>query len=336
MIADEAVIRERTMVAIVRLIAVLVALACAGPALAQMAPKYPNRNVRVIVPYPAGGPTDVIGRMVAQHLSESIGQGHQFYVDNVGGGGGVIGFTTGARATPDGYTILITTNDIAVAPATTKNLQYDPVKSFTPISIVAVTPQVVVAHPSIPAKNLKELVALIISDPTKYNYATMSVGFGQLSGIRLFQLAMGLDIPRVPFSGAAPMMTSILGNQTPIAMIGLPPTVPHIKAGKMRGLGVSRHFAALPDIPTFAEMGYPDQDADLVIGAVAPAGTPKPIVDLIQREIAKAVEQPDVKLRLDALGFTGVASTPEAFAAQMKSDAALWPKVMEAAGMKNN
>jgi tripartite-type tricarboxylate transporter receptor subunit TctC len=324
------------MVAAIRLIAAIAALIFAGQAVAQTAAKYPTRNVRVIVPYPAGGPTDVIGRMVAQSLSESIGHGHQFYVDNVGGGGGVIGFTAGARAAPDGYTILITTNDIAVAPATTRNLQYDPVKSFTPISIVAVTPQVVVAHPSIPAKNLKELVALIKSDPVKYNYATMSVGFGQLSSIRLFQLSMGLDIPRMPFSGAAPMMTSILGNQTPIAMIGLPPTVPHIKSGKMKGLAVSRHFDQLPDIPTFEEMGYPNQDADLVLGAVAPAGTPKEIVDLLQQEIAKAVVKPEVKLRLDALGFTGVASKPEVFAAQMKSDAALWPKVMEKAGLKAN
>jgi tripartite-type tricarboxylate transporter receptor subunit TctC len=119
-------------------------------------------------------------------------------------------------------------------------------------------------------------------------------------------------------------------------MIGLPPTVPHIKAGKMRALGVSRHFAELPDVPTFAEMGFPDQDADLVIGAVAPAGTPQPIIDLLQREIAKAVRQPDVKMRLDALGFTGVGSTPDTFAAQMKTDAATWPKVMEAAGIKAN
>lgn len=324
------------MSAILRFAAVVAALALSSPAFAQSGQpaKYPSKQVRVIVPYPAGGPTDVIGRLVAQHLTEALGQ--QFYVDNVSGAGGVIGFTTAARAPGDGYTILITTNDIAVAPATTKNLQYDPVKSFTPISIIASTPQVVVVHPSIPAKDLKELVALIKSDPTKYNYASMSVGFGQLSSVRLFKLGLGLDIPRVPFSGAAPMMTSILGNQTPIAVIGLPPTAPHIKAGKMRALGVSRRSAAFPDVPTFAEMGYPNQDADLVIGSVAPAGTPKAVVDLLQREIAKAIVKPDIKLRLDALGFTGVASTPEAFSALIKSDAETWPKVIKDADIKIN
>lgn len=323
------------MSATMRLAALVAALAISGAAFAQSAPpaKYPAKPVRVIVPYPAGGPTDVIGRMVAQHLSDALGQ--QFYVENVGGAGGVVGFTAAARAPGDGYTVLITTNDVAVAPATTRNLQFD-VKSFTPISIVASTPQVIVVHPSIPAKNLKELVALIKSDPTKYNYASMSVGFGQLTSVRMFQLGLGLNIPRVPFSGAAPMMTSILGNQTPIAMIGLPPTAPHIKAGKMRALGLSRRSDAFPDVASFAEQGYPNQDADLVIGAVAPAGTPKAIVDLIQAEIAKAVVKPDVKLRLDALGFTGVASTPEAYADMLKSDAATWPKVMEAAGIKPN
>jgi tripartite-type tricarboxylate transporter receptor subunit TctC len=322
---------------IVRLAAVALAVAVAGTAHAQTgqapAGKYPTKQVRVIVPYPAGGPTDVIGRVVAQHLSESLGQ--QFYVDNVAGAGGVIGFTTAARAPADGYTILITTNDVSVAPATTRNLQYN-VKSFAPISIIASTPQVVVVHPSIPAKDLKELVALIKSDPTRYNYASMSVGFGQLSSIRLFQLGLGLNIPRVPFSGAAPMMTSILGNQTPIAVIGLPPTAPHIKEGKMRALGVSRRSEAFPDVPSFAEQGYPNQDADLVIGAVAPAGTPKAIVDLIQQEIANAVVKPDVKLRLDALGFTGVASTPEEFSALMKKDAETWPQVIKDADVKLN
>jgi tripartite-type tricarboxylate transporter receptor subunit TctC len=315
----------------------LAAIVIATPVVAQTAApagKYPSRQVRVIVPYPAGGPTDVIGRMVAQHLSETLGQ--QFYVDNVAGGGGIIGFTTAARAPGDGYTLLITTNDIAVAPATTRNLQYDPVKSFTPISIVARTPQVVVVHPSIPAKDMKELVALIKSNPTKYNYASMSVGFGQLSSIRLFQLGLGLHIPRVPFSGAAPMMTSILGNQTPIAIIGLPPAAPHIKQGKMRAIGMSRHTDAFPDVKSFAEQGYPNQDADLVIGAVAPAGTPKAIVDLLQREIAKAVVKPDVKLRLDALGFSGVASKPEEFTALMKRDAELWPQVIKDADVKLN
>jgi tripartite-type tricarboxylate transporter receptor subunit TctC len=323
------------MPAFVRLAAAIAALIIAVPGYAQ-APKYPTKQVRVIVPYPAGGPTDVIARLIADHWSKALGQ--QFYVENVSGASGVLGATTAARAPGDGHTILFATNDLAVAPATTRNLAYDPAKHFAPISIVSASPQVIIVHPSVPAKNLKELIALIKSDPTKYNYASMGLGFGQLSSVRMFKLGMGLDIARVPFSGAAPMMTSIIAGHTPIAIIGLPPAAPHIKAGKLRALAVSspKRSPIFPEVQTFAEAGIPNQESELLIGAVTTAGTPKAVVDLLQREVAKAVVTPAVKQRLDALGFTAVASTPEAYAAQIKKDIEIWPQVIKDADIKVN
>lgn len=323
------------MSALIRLAAAIAVLLVAVPGYAQ-APKYPTKQVRVIVPYPAGGPTDVIARLISDHWSKALGQ--QFYVENVSGASGVLGATTAAKAPGDGHTILFATNDLAVAPATTRNLAYDPVKNFAPISIVSASPQVIIVHPSVPAKNLKELIALIKSDPTKYNYASMGLGFGQLSSVRMFKLGMGLDIARVPFSGAAPMMTSVLAGHTPVAIIGLPPAAPHIKAGKLRALAVSspKRSPVFPDVQTFAEAGIPNQESELLIGAVTTAGTPKAVVDLLQREVAKAVVSPAVKQRLDALGFTAVASTPEAYAAQIKKDIEIWPQVIKDADIKVN
>jgi len=323
------------MSALIRLAAAIAALLVAVPGHAQ-APKYPTKQVRVIVPYPAGGPTDVIARLISDHWSKALGQ--QFYVENVSGASGVLGATTAAKAPGDGHTILFATNDLAVAPATTRNLAYDPVKNFAPISIVSASPQVIIVHPSVPAKTLKELIALIKSDPTKYNYASMGLGFGQLSSVRMFKLGMGLDIARVPFSGAAPMMTSVLAGHTPVAIIGLPPAAPHIKAGKLRALAVSspKRSPVFPDVQTFAEAGIPNQESELLIGAVTTAGTPKAVVDLLQREVAKAVVTPAVKQRLDALGFTAVASTPEAYAAQIKKDIEIWPQVIKDADIKVN
>lgn len=319
------------MLPIVRLILAIAALAIASPSFAQMAPKYPTKSVRVIVPYPPGGPTDVIGRLVAQQLTTQLGQ--SFYVENVSGASGVIGTVAAAKAAPDGSTILFTTNDFGVYPATTKDLAYDPVKSFAPVTVVATTPQIVVVHPSIPAKNLKELQALFKSDPQKYNYAAMGLGFGQLTGVRLFQIAFGLNATRVPFSGAAPMMNSTIAGHTPIAMIGMPPAAPLVKDGRLRAIAVTRRSPVLPDVSSFAEQGFPDQDADLIIGMVVPAGTPRAIVDILRNSTAKALSQPEVKSRLDALGFTAVVNTPEEYGARIKKDTEIWPKVAHEAGL---
>jgi len=311
------------------------ALVLAAASHAEPAPAgYPARQVRIIVPYPAGGPTDVMARLVAQKLTEELGQ--SFFVENLTGASGVVGTSTAANSPGDGHTILFVTNDFAVAPTMSSKTPYDPIKGFAPVSIMAASPQVVVVHPSLPAKTMAELVALAKADPSKYNYASLGVGFGQLSSERLFRLGLGLDIVRVPFQGAAPIITSTLAGHTPIAVLGLPPAAPHIKEGKLRALAVSsaKRSPAFPDVPTMAESGIRDQESELIIGAVVPAATPKPVVELLQRQIARIVALPDVKERLDTLGFAAVASTPEAFAAQIKSDIETWSKVVRDANIK--
>jgi tripartite-type tricarboxylate transporter receptor subunit TctC len=316
-------------------LAATLATTLAAPSHAQTAPAgYPARQVRVIVPYPAGGPTDVMARLVAQHLSEKLGQ--NFFVENLTGASGVVGTGTAANSPGDGHTILFTTNDFAVAPTVSSKVPYDPIKSFAPVTIAAASPQVVVVHPSFPAKTMQELIALAKAEPGKYNYASLGIGFGQLSSERLFRLGLGLDIVRVPFPGAAPIITSTLAGHTPIAVLGLPPAAPHIKEGKLRALAVTspKRSPAFPEIPTMAESGVRDQESELIIGVVAPAATPKPIVDLLQRQIARIVALPEVKERLDALGFAPVANTPEAYAAQIKGDIETWSKVVRDANIK--
>ncbi|MGZ3348184.1 MAG: Bug family tripartite tricarboxylate transporter substrate binding protein [Xanthobacteraceae bacterium] len=298
------------------------------------APSYPTRQVRVIVPYPAGGPTDVMARLVAQHLSESLGQ--NFFVENLTGASGVVGTGTAANSPGDGHTILFVTNDFAVAPTVSSKVPYDALKSFAPVSIAAASPQVVVVHPSFPAKNMQELIAVAKASPGKYNYAALGIGFGQLSSERLFRLGLGLDVVRVPFPGAAPIITSTLAGHTPIAFLGLPPAAPHIKEGTLRALAVTsaKRSPVFPNVPTMDESGVRDQQSELIIGVLVPAATPRPIVDLLQRQIARIVALPEVKERLDALGFAPVASTPEAYATQIKADIETWSKVVREANIK--
>ncbi len=324
---------------IVCLAAGCAALMLAAASHAQNAPggaaaSYPTRQVRVIVPYPAGGPTDVMARLVAQHLTESLGQ--NFFVENLTGASGVVGTGTAANSPGDGHTILFVTNDFAVAPTVSSKVPYDAVKSFAPVTIAAASPQVVVVHPTFPAKNMQELIALAKASPGKYNYASLGIGFGQLSSERLFRLGLGLDVVRVPFPGAAPIITSTLAGHTPIAFLGLPPAAPHIKEGTLRALAVTstKRSPVFPNVPTMAESGVPDQESELIIGVLVPAATPKPIVDQLQRQIARIVALPDVKERLDALGFAPVASTPDAYAAQIKADIETWSKVVREANIK--
>jgi len=317
-----------------RIVAALSALLFAAASHAQTAPpNYPTRQVRVIVAYPPGGPTDLIARVLAQKMTESLGQ--QFYVENLPGAGGAIGAGIAANAPPDGHTLFITTNDFAVG-ATTSKLSYDPVKNFTPISIVSSSPQVVIVNPSLSVKTLRDLVEFAKKEPGKHSYASMSIGFGLLTTERLFKLGLKADMIRVPFQGAAPLITSVIGGHTPFAFIALPPAAPMIKEGKLRALAVTstKRSPEFPDVPTTTEAGFPGQESELLIGFVAPAGTPKPIVDRLQSEVVRIAALPDVKQRLDTLGFSPVASTSEVFAAQVRSDLETWSKVVQDLGMK--
>lgn len=312
----------------------LAAVLLLGSVPAAIAQGYPNRSVRVVVGFPAGGPTDVIARLVAQKLSDALGQ--QFFVENIGGAGGNTASGQVARATPDGYTIMAISTGFVVNPSLYAKVPYDPVKDFAAVTLVAVSPNVVVVNPQVPAKSLPELVQLIKNNPGKYSFAGPGVGSTPHLGGELFRLAFQLDLVHVPFTGAAPAVQATIGGHTPIAFTALPSSLSAILAGQVRALGVAATERApgLPDVPTYAEQGIRDQDADTITGLVAPAGTPKAIVDLLHREIAKAVAQPDVKERLMALGFKPVANTPDEFAARIRLEIEKWGKVVRDAKLR--
>jgi tripartite-type tricarboxylate transporter receptor subunit TctC len=295
---------------------------------------YPNKPVRVVVGFPAGGPTDVIARLVAQKLSDSLG--HQFFVENIGGAGGNTAAGQVARITPDGYTIMVISTGFVVNPSLYAKVPYDPIKDFTPVTLVAVSPNVVVVNPQVPAKTLPELVQLIRDNPGKYSFAGPGVGSTPHLGGELFRLAFKLDLVHVPFTGAAPAVQATIGGHTPIAFTALPPALSAVQSGQLRALGVAsaERAAGMPDVPTFAAQGIKDQEADTLTGIVAPAGTPKEIVDLLYREIAKAVTQPDVKERLAGLGFQAVANTPDQFGARIKVEIEKWGKVVSDARLR--
>jgi tripartite-type tricarboxylate transporter receptor subunit TctC len=303
----------------------------------QGADRYPTRQVRIVVPYPAGGPTDLIARLVAQKLGERLGQ--SFFVENISGASGAVGAGVVAHAAPDGYTLLVTTNDLAVASVTNAKLPYDPVKDFAPVTIIATSPQVVAVNPSVPAKSMKELIDLVRAAPEKYNYAAIGIGFGQLTSERLFKLALKLDgLVRVPFNGAAPAVNSTLAGDTQIIFLALPPIAPYLSSEKLRALGVTspERSPAFPQIPTLRESGIPDQEADLINGLVAPAGTPSWIVSLLQQQVAEIVHLPDVKTTLDRLSFQPVGDTSAEYSNQIKNDIVVWSKVMKDANIPVN
>jgi tripartite-type tricarboxylate transporter receptor subunit TctC len=301
---------------------------------AASAQGYPSKTVRIVVGFTAGGPTDAIARIVAQKLSDSLGQ--QFVVENIGGAGGNTAAGQVARATPDGYTIMAISTGFVVNPTLYAKVPYDPIKDFAPVTLVAVSPNVVVVNPSVPAKTLPELVQLIRDNPGKYSFAGPGVGSTPHLGGELFRLAFNLDLVHVPFAGAGPAVQATVGGHTPIAFTALPPSLPAVQAGQLRALGIaaSKRAAGMPDVPTFAEQGIKDQDAETLTGIVAPAGTPKEIVDLLYREIAKAVSQADVKERLTTLGFDPVANTPDEFGARIKLEIEKWGKVVRDAKLR--
>ena len=313
------------------ILAALLLLTGVAPSWAQ---GYPNRPVRVIVGFPAGGPTDVIARLVSQKLSDSLGQ--QFFVENIGGAGGNIASGQAARATPDGYTIMAISTGFMVNPSLYAKVPYDPIKDFAAVTLVAVSPNVVVVNPQVPAKTLPELVQLIRDNPGKYSYAGPGVGSTPHLGGELFRLTYKLDLVHVPFTGAAPAVQATAGGHTPIAFTALPSSLAAIQAGQVRAIGIAstERSAELPDVPTFAEQGVKDQEADTLTGIVAPAGTPREIVDLLSREIAKAVAQPELRERLAKLGFKPVANTPDEFEARIKLELAKWGKVVHDANLR--
>ncbi len=314
----------------------LAAGAAALPAVSRLAlaQTYPTRPVRVIVPYAPGGPTDVCARLIAQKLSEQLGQ--QFYVENVPGAGGNIGTGQAARAPADGYVILITVNSHVINPALYDKVPYDPFKDFAAVTLAAGFASALCVNPSVPANTVRDLVALIKANPGKYSFA--SPGFGTPSHLlgEQFRVATGLDLVHVPYGGSGPAIASVVAGHTPIAFAALSAAVPQVKDGRLRALAVmsESRSQALPELPTIGQAGYPGLEGDGWVGVLVPAGTPRDVIALLHREIVRMIALPDMAERLSTLGFEPVGNTPEEFALQMKLEMEKWAKVIRAANIK--
>lgn len=311
----------------------LAAIVIAGASFAQTS-GYPNRPVKMIAPFAPGGPVDAVARVLAPKLSEGLGQ--QFYVENHPGGSGNIGTALAAKAPADGYTILVISSTLVVNPSLFAKLGFDTTSDLAPVSLVGVSPQVLLVHPSVPAANVKELVAWVKASPGQYSYAHAGLGTpGYLAGEMLKQ-AFGLDLVAVSFNGGGPAITSTIGGHTPILYTSISTAAGHIRQGTVRALAVTgaRRSPTLPDVPTLAEAGAPGQESDIILGVLVPAGTPQDVIDRLHREIVRIVALPDVRERLSALGFEPIASTPKEFADRIRWEMDKWAKVIRAANIK--
>ena len=311
---------------IARVLAGCAGLLLAGAGSAQS--PYPDRPVKIIVPFAAAGPTDVVARLIAQKLSEKFGQ--QFYTENMGGAGGNLGMAAVARSPADGYTILFSSSSYTVNPSLYAKSPYDPDKDFAPVTKAAGSPNGLFVHPSIPAKSVKELVDLLKANPGKYTFASPGIGTTPHLSSELFKLTFGLDFALAPFPGGGPSIQSVVGGHTPMCFQAIPPATPLVKDGKLRALAITAktRSPALPDVPTLDELGIKGQEAETMQGVLVPAGTPRPIVDLLQAEIARIVNLPDVRDKMLAMGLEPDGMSPAEFAAYIKADVAKWKKVI--------
>jgi len=300
------------------------------------APEYPNRPVRLIVPFAPGVPTDTTARVVAQQLTERLGQ--QIVVDNRAGAGGNIGMGLAARATGDGHTLLLVSSSFVVNPSLYKKLPYDPYKDLIPISNLAASPNVFTVHPSSSVKSIAELVAYAKANPGKANVGTPGIGTTPDLSARLLALTTKTDMTAVPYGGAGPAVAAVVGNQLTIGCTALPPTTPHIQAGRLRALAVTsaKRSQALPDTPTMEEAGYKNQEAETLQGVLVPAGTSQAIVNRLSKELVSIMKVPAVEKRVTDLGFYIIASSPAEFRAQIKTEIAKWGQVIKSAGVKVN
>jgi tripartite-type tricarboxylate transporter receptor subunit TctC len=289
---------------------------------------YPSRPVKVVIPFAPGGVVDIMGRLLAQKLSEALGR--NFYIDNLGGAGGSIGVANAASSRPDGYTLLMTSSSFVVNPSLHKKIPYNPYKDFAPVTIAAASPNILVVNPNVSSKTVKELIEAIKQKPGTFSFGSPGTGTTpHLSG-ELFRLSFGLDMVHVPFTGAGPALEATVGGHTPIAFSSVPAAVPLIKGGALRALATtsSSRLSTLPDLPTMAEAGAPGQEAETLLFVMFPVGTPKDIVDLVYRTIAKIVQTKEIKKKFDALGFRPMSSTPEESGVRIKDEIVKWAKVI--------
>jgi tripartite-type tricarboxylate transporter receptor subunit TctC len=309
-------------------LALVAALAAAGAA----AQGYPAKPVKIIVPYPPGGPTDIVARVVAQKLSEQTGQ--QFVVDNRGGGGGNIGAEAVARSGADGYTLLVATTAHAINRTLFKNLGYDLKKDFAPISQLTAGPLVIVANPALPAKNVKELIAVAKARPGDLAFASSGNGQSTHLAAELFNTMAGTKMTHVPYKGSAPALTDTMGGQVSLFFDTMLSAMPHVRSGKLKALAVTSaaRSPAAPDIPTVAESGLPGYEAIAWNGLLAPAGTPKEVIARLSAEVRKILELPEIKERFAAQGFAAAWSSPEQYAAFLDNEVDKWAKVVKVSG----
>lgn len=298
---------------------------------------YPVRPIRMVVPFPPGGATDILARVTGKRLTEVWGQ--NVIIDNRPGAGGTLGAGIVAKSTPDGYTLLMGTNAThAIAPSLFPNLAYDALKDFAPITLVAVVPQVVVVRPSVPANNIKELIALAKAKPGAINFGSAGQGTPGHLGMELMKMMAGADMVHVPYQGGAPAMQAVAGGQVQFMADNMNSALPFIKGGRVRAIAVTtaKRSSALPDMPTIAEQALPGFDSGSWFGMFAPAGTSRAIVDKLHAETVRTLQQPDVKQTLAQQGAEIGANTPAEYARLIQADIARWAKVIKAVGAKAN
>jgi tripartite-type tricarboxylate transporter receptor subunit TctC len=313
-------------------------LACAAlgtqqPAQAQAA-AYPDKPVRFLVPYPPGGGTDVIARIVQERFQAALGQ--PVVIDNKGGAGGSVGTEIAAKSAPDGYTVLFTLNSHTINPAIYPKLSFDTQKDFEPVGTVASLPQILVTHPGVNANSVKELVAMAKAKPGSLAYASVGNGSpGHLAG-ELFKLRAGVDMTHIPYKGGGPAVTDVMGGQVPLLWVSIPAAAQHVKSGKLKALAVStmKRSAAFPDVPTMHEAGYPDFEVDSWYAMFVPARTPKPVIEKLNKALNSVMADAGVKQQLLAQGSEGVGGTPEELGRTVTVELAKWAKLVKDANIK--
>ena len=296
---------------------------------------WPAKPIRLMVPFPPGGSTDIVARIVAQKLSERLGQ--PIVIENRGGAGGTIGTAVIAKSPPDGYNLTVaSTSTHVVAPGVYARLDYDPVKDFAPVGLMAVSPYLLVVNPAVPAKSLQELVALARKQPGKLNYASAGVGSTTQLAMEMLKSASGTFMLHIPYNGNGPAGTALIGGQVEVLFGSLPALLPHAKSGRARALavGTPKRSPSLPEIPTVAELGYPGFDASLWLAIMAPAGTPPPIIERLNKEIVALVSAADTREAFDKAGTEPLTGTPADLAAMIRDGLPKYAQIIKTAGIK--
>jgi tripartite-type tricarboxylate transporter receptor subunit TctC len=304
----------------------LAALAMFGAAAAQ---DYPAKPLRAIVPFPPGGVVDIVARTVGQKMSEGLGQA--LVIENRGGAGGSIGTDVAAKAPADGYNVLFAFDTHAVNPHIYKTIRFDTLKDFAPVALIVNIPLVVAALPSFPASSMKELVDLAKAKPGAYSYASVGAGSSGHLATEQFKLLTGIDLVHVPYKGGAPAVTDLLGGQVNLAVIAAGAAVPHLRAGRLKGLAVSgaQRSGAMPNVPTMAEAGYPQLQSGAWVGLLVPAGTPAPVIVRLNAEVLKAIKDPALVAKLAEQSIEVAGSTPEQFGAFIRAEHEKWGKLIK-------